>query len=600
MWDDLAAIRSPSDGKGSFRLLAGPTQLQAGEPGQWGFTFTVGPPGIAEGGVLVFQSPAFWGWDEPQTRDPNGPGFTEVRGVPDGVVLQAHPGDRQMVLWKVTGRALQAGETVQIHYGAGPSGARADRFSERESAFWVAVDGDGDGIRGLVDSPALIDVLPGPIRGLHVTLPSVAAPGETVQVRVAALDGRGNGPIPGVRALTLMAKPALGAPERVALGADGLAQFSVTPTTAGVYALAVTDESGVESVSNPMVVRAGAQPILWGDLQIHTGRSDGTGTPADVYTYARDVAGLDVVALTDHDHWGMQFMDQTPAIWRESVATADQFNQPGQFVAIPAYEWTNWAYGHRHVLFFAGEPTLYSAFDEATDTPQELWAALRGRQAVTIAHHSAGGPVAVDWRIPPDPVLEPVTEIVSVHGQSESPDVPGVIYKSIPGNFVVDQLRKGTRFGLIGSTDGHDGHPGLAHLNSQSGGLVAILSNDRTRLGVLEALRNRRVYATNGHRILLRMTVGGAQMGSVLDTRAAEVEVRVVGTAAIDRLEWVHQGGSDVVATGSGGVLLHHRWTVTPDPSGDFGYVRAIQSDGGVAWSSPVFFEPPQFDDRQK
>ena len=30
--------------------------------------------------------------------------------------------------------------------------------------------------------------------------------------------------------------------------------------------------------------------------------------------------------------------------------------------------------------------------------------------------HSAGGPIATDWTFPPDPVLEPVTEVVSVHG----------------------------------------------------------------------------------------------------------------------------------------------------------------------------------------
>ena len=32
--------------------------------------------------------------------------------------------------------------------------------------------------------------------------------------------------------------------------------------------------------------------------------SDGTGTPEDYFAYARDVAALDVIALTDHDHWG--------------------------------------------------------------------------------------------------------------------------------------------------------------------------------------------------------------------------------------------------------------------------------------------------------
>ncbi|NCG19636.1 MAG: DUF3604 domain-containing protein [Rhodobacterales bacterium] len=600
LWDDVRAERHPSDGGGSLFLLSGPASIPVGEAGQWVFAYTSGDQGIAEGGLVVFQPPAFWGWDAPQVEHPQGPGFVELRKLPVGVSLEAISGDPQMMMWRVEGRALTAGETVQIHYGAGPAGARADRFSERESAFWVAVDGDGDGVRAMVQPPALIEITPGQAVRLNVTLPSSAAPGETVWVRVAALDGAGSGPVPGKRTLALTAKAQLGAPSTLTLDERGLAKFSITPTAPGVYALAVAGVGNLSAVSNPMVVREGAQPILWGDLQIHTGRSDGTGTPADVLAYARDVAGLDVVALTDHDHWGMQFMDQHPEIWQESLDAAQAFNVPGEFVAIPAYEWTNWAYGHRHVLFFGGTPTLYSAFDEATDAPQELWAALRGQPAVTIAHHSAGGPVAIDWTITPDPILEPVTEIVSVHGQSESPDAPGEIYQAVPGNFVVDQLRKGVRFGLIGSTDGHDGHPGLAHWNSQSGGLVAILSSDKTRMGVLEALRKRRVYATNGPRIVLRVTVNEADMGSVLGVEPAEVVVRVVGTTAIERLEWVNRAGSEVVAQGQGGVLLHHRFTVTPDAKGDFGYIRAIQADGGVAWSSPVYFETPQINEQPK
>ena len=34
--------------------------------------------------------------------------------------------------------------------------------------------------------------------------------------------------------------------------------------------------------------------------------------------------------------------------------------------------------------------------DPAYETPQLLWAALRGREALTFAHHPAGGPVATE------------------------------------------------------------------------------------------------------------------------------------------------------------------------------------------------------------
>ncbi|MYF05345.1 MAG: DUF3604 domain-containing protein, partial [Holophagales bacterium] len=64
------------------------------------------------------------------------------------------------------------------------------------------------------------------------------------------------------------------------------------------------------------------------------------------------MAALDAAAVTDHDHWGMRFMDGEPSIWRRTLDAADALNDPGRFVALAGYEWTNWVEGHRHVVFF--------------------------------------------------------------------------------------------------------------------------------------------------------------------------------------------------------------------------------------------------------
>jgi hypothetical protein len=80
------------------------------------------------------------------------------------------------------------------------------------------------------------------------------------------------------------------------------------------------------------------------------------------------------------------------------------------------------------VLFFEDQAELFDSTDPDYDTPDKLWAALRGREVLTVAHHSAGGPIATNWNYLPDPELEPVTEIVSVHGSSEALDSPAVIY----------------------------------------------------------------------------------------------------------------------------------------------------------------------------
>ena len=115
----------------------------------------------------------------------------------------------------------------------------------------------------------------------------------------------------------------------------------------------------------------------------------------------------------------------SPEIWAEIRRQTERFHEPGRFVTLLGYEWTSWLHGHRHVLYFEDRGEVLSSIDPAYETPAQLWQALRGRPALTFAHHSAGGPIATDWSYPPDPELEPVTEVVSVHGSSEAADTPG-------------------------------------------------------------------------------------------------------------------------------------------------------------------------------
>ena len=364
-------------------------------------------------------------------------------------------------------------------------------------------------------------------------------------------------------------------------------------------------EPGPAAQSNPLVVETSpTETLLWGDLQVHTQLSDGTGSTLENLIYARDAAGLDVVALTDHDHWGLKALDDFPEVWQAQLAEVQGFHQPGRFVTIPAFEWTNWVEGHRHVLFFGEQdPVLLSSLDERYDTPPELWAALAGKNAMTIAHHSAGGPVPTDWSIPPDPDLEPLTEIVSVHGSSEAADSPMPIYKAKPGNFVRDALDRGYRLGFLGSSDGHDGHPGLAGIASGGKSGVAGIwvkgEHPRTRAAIAAALRARSVYATSGPRIFLRVDLDGLPMGSILDapegSEADGVQVlswEVAAQTVLDRLDIIRRGEPIVSVALDGERDLAASLEVPVLGPGDWLYVRVIQRDGGAAWSSPFFVLP--------
>ena len=602
---DREATRHPSDGGGRAWL-----ESAEGEPAgeaevsghrRWTLIYETGPAGIAEGGAVRFIVSPFWNWSPPQIAQRSRPGYTTVETDAEGIELELSVPSYLDI--RIRGRALVEGERIRIVYGAGEALAQSDRFAEHGERFRFGVDGDGDRIHKLIRESPSVDVVATTAEQLQLLLPGSSRPGETVVLRVVLLDRSGNAGYPFQGTVELKTTPAWeGVPASLEFEPHhrGLRIVEVETGEPGVYrvvaGVAASDETGgVEfaAVSNPLLVEAAGPRILWGDLHGHSAWSDGTGTPEDYLRYARDVAGLDVVALTDHDHWGFEALDDNPEAWEAIQVETNRFNQPGHFVALLGYEWTNWIHGHRHVLYFEQRGKLLSSLDPRYDTPQLLWDGLRGEKVLTFAHHSAGGPIPTNWEFAPDPELEPLTEIASVHGSSESEDTPSPIYNALPGNWVRDALGRGYRLGFVGSGDSHDGHPGLSHLASGQGGLVAILAPARTREDVYEALRARRTYATNGPRILLRAALAGQPIGSELDApppgEPAMLWVRVIACAPLRRVDLIRSGQLEQSVEGNGVVELSRQFELTGLAPGEYVYVRAIQEDGGTAWSTPFF-----------
>lgn len=576
------------------------------------FSFEVGEHGIDEGGLLFIMPEPFWSWSEAQVTNPDAFGYTTAIARRGGVELV--PGSLG-ASFQVEGRALESGERIDIVVGAGPSGMRVDEFAEHGAEILIAVDADGDGSRRWLAESVQLDIVARAGVRILAFGPAEVAPGDPIEVSVAIVDAHGNRarwPVdPGDESSLEKGSFAIESIDGPTLAALGLAstvtsrslpgdphriRFSA-PNREGTIRLSIHGRGtleGFETTVNPIVVRRSPLRLVWGDLHGHSRRSDGTGTPDDYFSYARDVARLDVIALTDHDHWGVRPLDENPRLAESILQSALRFHEPGRFVTIPGYEWTNWLHGHRHVLYFDEKAPIFSAIDPATDRPDELWDALRGRPALTFAHHSAGEPVATNWFYPPDPELEPLTEIASVHGMSEAADAPLPVLGAIPGNFVRDALLLGYRLGFVGSGDSHDGHPGLAHLAAGQSGLAAIFTESLDRPSLLAAMKQRRTFATNGIRPWMEVFIDETFMGSSLPAATDDhvLRVRYEATAPIVRIDLVR---SDRIATleGPDTLSLEFERKIPRLQPGEFHYVRIIQDDGGVAWSSPIFVDAP-------
>jgi hypothetical protein len=169
---------------------------------------------------------------------------------------------------------------------------------------------------------------------------------------------------------------------------------------------------------------------------------------------------------------------------------------------------------------------------------------------------------------------------------------------------VSDLLKRGLRFGLIGTSDTRLSTPGNPRSftlrvddHPWPGGLTAVLAKELTRTAVLEALRERRCYATTGKRYLLEFTVDGKQMGSEIRVPRGHVAEIHAALGAVEkwlRLEVVGPDGpvASLSPEGSDADVVQLDAKSPPVNEPTFLYLRGMEETGGMAWSSPVFLIP--------
>jgi hypothetical protein len=513
------------------------------------------------------------------------------------------------VVARVRRGSLEPGDTLRFVYGDSSAGglgslSRTDRYAEDFEELLIKTDGNSDGFFVAPEGQPALTVLPGPAEAIAVAAPAVAAPGEAVDVRLHGLDAFGNRTeLPAGRWVLLARRLAVAgeaAPPTDTLAsvpmdapADGVKE-RVWLDQPGLYRLEARHESGggtIAGANDLLLVERGSpfDGILWGDIHCHSALSDGTGAPEDLYAYARDVAGLDVCVVTDHDAHGLFPLAERGG-WETIRAAARDAYAPGSFVTLLGYEWTNWTWGHRNVYYPSLDGEVFSMLDPASDTPEELWKRIAPYGGVTIPHHPGGGPVPIDWSVPSPEERETVVEICSIHGSSEAAGVERGIYRPVEEGMVRAALNRGHELGILAAGDTHDGHPGRRTAGAPANGLAAFRTGDLTREGVWAALRERRVYGTSGPRILLATEWDGLRPGAKLDRApTGPLSVEVCAPEPIEVVEVVGPEGPLAVSHGGGRRASKRFFEDGGAPSSGWLYVRVVLGDGEQAWESPFW-----------
>ena len=304
------------------------------------------------------------------------------------------------------------------------------------------------------------------------------------------------------------------------------------------------------------------------------------------YRLMQDAQHSDFGAVTDHAynmwHTEMLLMNKY----------ADYYYFPGEFVAVPAYEWTgdvrSYVYdregapwGHVNPLYLeeSGDLAVYTPWDPDCPggTLPHLWQAYAGRQIVTIPHHVADKAFAYNWDVL-DPTFVPVIEIYQTpRGSGEKPGAPGVFNRAHRDTgWAVDALGRGIRFGFIASAD----HLGMAR--------AGVLVTELTRTGLYQGLRARRCFGTTGIAVRLAFTCNGEMMGTEVAAKRAEFRVQAAAPELIHEVQIVHNG-EDTEHILVGAESVDYVWQAERQAPGEFWYCRLILDNGEIVWSSPIW-----------
>jgi hypothetical protein len=393
----------------------------------------------------------------------------------------------------------------------------------------------------------------------------------------------------------------------------GFHRFRVTLPSAGVHTVSVQEVGSQKTgVSNAIVVGKEfddtEKHLYWGVLQQHTNiGGHAAQTPQYAFTYGRDVSLLDFLTLTEHckDHYNFDY----------STSVADDFYSPGTFVTFPGIEWSDREDGHRHVVYLdpviAIPPCSNPSHPDHVfvATLAQLLAISRNKPELVIVHHT-GWRYTAPYRSTDNVVLgnigntnQRLFEVFSHHGSSEKWDnAPYTQHNSVDNQwgpdkkvFFQDAMARGYRFGVTAGTDNHTGEPGgnTSPRNHYSRtGITAVYADELTREGIWEALWARRTYGTTGARILLDFRIDGHVMGEEFETdQNPTLSVDVTGTNTLALVQ-IQRNGYDTVfevePDAATATFEYTDDTTLPGETYSY-YVRVVQGDQHLAWSSPIW-----------
>lgn len=605
-----------------------PSHVKAGEICTLKFVYTTAIE-LPKGAQLKFDllsmgRPMDWEIPQVSLNDKNKAIWAEI----EGKVLKAKKIENSETLYTqfefVLPTALAVGETITIFLGSqskSPNqGIQAQTYSQRKRQFILHIDPKGKG--DFKEKEYFhIDVKGNILKNLRILSPSVVSRNRRFDVIVRFEDNFGN--------LTNYA------PEGtlIELSYENLREnlnwklfvpetgFLTLPNLyfnePGIYRIRLKNlKTNDLFLSPPIKCFADTDlSVFWGLFHGESERVDSAENIESCLRYFRDEKTLQFYASSSFDSQEETSND----VWKNICHHITEFNEDERFIAFLGSQWvgTPKEEGVRQFIFLKDNKPLIRKKDLKNNSIKKIYKTTPPKELISIPTFTMGKKSSFDFK-DFSPEFERVVEIYNAWGSSEclakegnprpikgkisSEDADGSIQKALNNNY---------RFGFVsGGLDDRGIYTDFFDNQTQySPGLTGIIAKDQSREALFDAIFKRHCYATTGVRMVIGFDIAGEPMGSELNNTSKPgllynryITGFVVGTGPLKSVEIIRNGkvfqsfpcekdhfeftvdDTDLLSE----VCLHHKET-----SSNFAYyyLRAVQLDGHIAWSSPIWID---------
>jgi len=619
--------------------LCEPAFTIAGDTATWKFSYTTAT-NLPKGTRLKFDlltkgRPIDW---ELPKADPKEKGNLIWAALPNGKTVPAKevvPSQAPSPVFEfVLPGEVKAGETVVIYIGTPAKskeeqlkkGNRSQTFLQRRRPFHLFVDPKGKG--DFKEAEIFhIDVRGGPLHAIRIIAPSLVSKNKRFDVTVRFEDRFGN--------LTS------NAPEGTLIELsyehlrENLAWKLFVPETGflnlpnlyfnepGVYTIRLRNlKTGDMFYSSPIKCFAEIdKSIYWGLLHGESEKVDATENIENCLRHMRDDKALQFFVPSPFESGEETSSD----VWKNISLQVAEFNEDHRFTTFLGMQWFGEEAGEglRQLIYLKDNKPILRKKDSKSNILKKIYKTHSPKEFLSIPCFTMAKGFATTFE-DFTPEFEKVVEIYNAWGCSECSEKEGnlrpIVSKDKKGVSETEQgsiraaLNRNCRFGFVAGGLDDRGIYASFYDSDQvqyTPGLTALVAIEQTREALFLALSNRSCYATTGERIVLGFAIAGIPMGGETSTKAKpgltlnrHITGFVAGTNDLKEITLIRCGkelhtfrpkGRNFEIEFDDSEPLHKAVLTSPDDRPPFAYyyLRVVQSDGHIAWSSPIWIDYP-------